>query len=106
MSFDPICGDGTANAVREAILASAVIRGMAEGGARERLLAQYRRRLTVGMQKHLALCAEYYRSGGNGLWWQAELEAMRDGFVWCGDELAALADGQFRLRGFELEPVA
>ena len=37
MAFDPICGDGTAHAIREAILASAVIRALANGGSTERL---------------------------------------------------------------------
>jgi hypothetical protein len=32
MAFDPICGDGTAHAIREAILASAVIRAIAKDG--------------------------------------------------------------------------
>jgi len=32
IAFDPICGDGTAHAVREAILTSAVIRALANGG--------------------------------------------------------------------------
>ncbi len=31
MAFDPICGDGTAHAIREAILAAAVIRALARG---------------------------------------------------------------------------
>jgi hypothetical protein len=106
MAFDPICGDGTANAVREAILASAVIRGIAAGDDPARLLAHYRNRLIAGMQKHLALCAEFYRTGGSGAWWREELDAMHAGFIWCGDELAAHAAVHYRLRGFELEAVS
>ena len=34
MAFDPICGDGTAHAIREAILAAAVVRALAKGGRR------------------------------------------------------------------------
>jgi hypothetical protein len=105
MAFDPICGDGTANAVREAILASAVIRGIAAGGDRPRLLTHYRRRLTAAMQKHLALCAEFYRTGGRSNWWGEELEAMRAGFVWCQGQLVEQPDVQYRLMGFELEAV-
>jgi flavin-dependent dehydrogenase len=42
MGFDPICGDGTAHAVREAILALAVIRGGDHG-----MPAHYEARLTA-----------------------------------------------------------
>jgi hypothetical protein len=105
MAFDPICGDGTANAVREAILAAAVIRAIAGGGDRQRLLAHYQRRLVAGMQKHLALCAGFYRSGGNGAWWRSELAQLRQGFDWCGQGLHSLAEGNYRLSGFELEAV-
>ncbi len=106
MAFDPICGDGTANAVREAILAAAVIKAVAGGGDRERLFAHYQRRLVSGMQKHLALCADYYRTGGNGIWWQSELERLREGFEWCGSTLAGLPEATYRLRGLDLEEVA
>ena len=45
MTFDPLCGDGTGNAVRESILAAAVIRAAAAGESSERLIAHYRCRL-------------------------------------------------------------
>ncbi|CAN5245007.1 hypothetical protein BH10PSE12_BH10PSE12_04260 [soil metagenome] len=41
IGFDPICGDGTAQSVREAILASAVLLAIAEGGDRQQLLTHY-----------------------------------------------------------------
>jgi hypothetical protein len=43
MAFDPICGDGTAHAIREAILASAVIRALANGGSAGDLLRTMKR---------------------------------------------------------------
>ena len=43
MSFDPLCGEGAAHALREALLAAAVIRGAAKGYSVEKLLAHYRR---------------------------------------------------------------
>ncbi len=44
IGFDPICGDGTAQAVREAILAAAVIRAIVDGGSEADLLAHYEAR--------------------------------------------------------------
>jgi len=35
VAFDPICGDGTAQAMREAILGCAVITAIGEGGDRK-----------------------------------------------------------------------
>ena len=47
MTFDPICGDGTAHAIREGILASAVIRAAGNGARIDDLLAHYEARLTA-----------------------------------------------------------
>src|SRR3954468_8662042 len=66
ISFDPICGDGTAQAVREAILAVAVVNGLVHGGDRAALLAHYEAVLTAAMRRHLVLCADFYRTGGDG----------------------------------------
>ena len=60
MAFDPICGDGTAHAIREAILAAAVIRALANGGPADELLAHYEARLTAGFHRHLTLCRQFY----------------------------------------------
>ena len=105
MAFDPICGDGTAHAVREAILASAVIRALAEGGAAVPLLAHYEARLTAGFRRHLELCRGFYHSGGTPPIWRAELDAIGRGIEWCDTRLSAGAGFRYRLRGFELEAV-
>ncbi len=101
MSFDPLCGDGTAHAVREAILASAVIRAADGGGDIAELLLHYEARLTAGFQRHLAQCLEFYSSGGSGEWWSAEAAACLEGIAWCGGRM----DGKFRYRleGLELK---
>ena len=83
MAFDPICGDGTAHAIREAILASAVIRALAKGGSQNDLLSHYEARLTAGFQRHLAQCRQFYLSGGTGPLWTSELEAIDRGLQWC-----------------------
>jgi hypothetical protein len=105
MAFDPICGDGTAHAIREAILASAVIRALAKGGSSDDLLSHYEARLTAGFRRHLMLCRQFYLSGGTGLLWTAELDAIDRGIQWCDAKLRAHASFRYQLRGFELEAV-
>jgi hypothetical protein len=105
MAFDPICGDGTGHAIREAILASAVIRGLAGGGSLDQLLAHYEARLTAGFRRHLMLCREFYLSGGTGPLWRRELDAIVQGIQWSDAKLGAHAGFRYQLRGFELEPV-
>jgi hypothetical protein len=102
MAFDPLCGDGTAHAVREAILASAVIRAIARGEEPGPLLAHYEARLTAGFEKHLAQCRGFYASGGSGAWWTAEAEAVERGLAWCGRKLKDHGPFRYRLNGLEL----
>ena len=83
LAFDPLCGDGTAHAVREAILASAAIRAVFAGAPADEVLAHYEARLTAGFERHLAYCAGFYRAGGQGAWWSAELQALERGRAWC-----------------------
>lgn len=102
MAFDPICGDGTAQAIREAILASAVIRAITNGGDRSSLLSHYETLLTGAIRRHLARCTEFYRTGGSGPWWQTELSSLADGYRWCSLKLANAGEPRYQLRGFEL----
>jgi 2-polyprenyl-6-methoxyphenol hydroxylase-like FAD-dependent oxidoreductase len=105
MAFDPICGDGTAHAIREAILASAVIRALANGGPAIDLLSHYEARLTAGFRRHLAECRQFYRSGGTGPLWRSELEAIHRGIEVCTTALANHTGFRYQLRGLELETV-
>jgi hypothetical protein len=104
MAFDPICGDGTGNAVREAILASAVIRAAARGEPADRLLAHYRLRLIAGFQRHLDLALQFYRRGNDSGWWRQEAAALQQGLVWCADQLPASPPFHYRLEGLDLKP--
>jgi hypothetical protein len=104
IGFDPICGDGAAQAVREAILAAAVVTAIAEGGDREALRTHYRSMLIAAMRRHLMLCMQFYRAGGSGPWWSAQLEALADGHAWCTRQLASLPEPRFELHGFRLVP--
>jgi hypothetical protein len=103
MAFDPICGDGTAHAIRQAILASAVIRAAASN-EKDQLLSHYQARLTAGFRRHLLLCRQFYASGGDGAWWRAELEALESGIAWCEEKLSG-ARFEYQLDGFDLQRV-
>jgi len=103
LAFDPLCGDGTAHAIREAILASAVIRAVAQGERPEELLVHYQPRLTAGFQRHLSLCREYYASGGAGPWWRSQVEDLNRGLDWCAGQMRYQAPFRYQLKGFELQ---
>jgi hypothetical protein len=105
MAFDPLCGDGTAHAVREAILASAVIGAAARGDDPVQLIAHYEARLTAGFRRHLAHCLEYYASGCGGPWWESEAESVTQGLDWCGRRLSRHGTFRYRLEGFELKAI-
>lgn len=105
MAFDPICGDGTAHAVREGILASAVIRAISDGGDEERLLCHYEARLTLGFQRHLAASLDFYRSGNGGPWWDKELSLLDQGLYWCAGKLNSHGEFCYQLAGFELRSI-
>ena len=106
LAFDPLCGDGTAHAVRKAILATAAIRAVFAGGPAEEILAHYEARLTAGFERHLAHCAGFYRAGGQGAWWCAELQALERGRAWCQDRLSQFPAFRYRLNGYQLEAIA
>jgi 2-polyprenyl-6-methoxyphenol hydroxylase-like FAD-dependent oxidoreductase len=102
MAFDPLCGDGTAHAIREAILASAVIRAVENEGSTSDFLSHYEARLTAGFRRHLDLCREFYSSGAAGPWWDAELESIERGIAWCDSRLSTHSAFRYQLRDFEL----
>lgn len=105
MAFDPISGDGVGNAIREAILASAVIKATQSNSDIDALLAHYRARLLAGFLKHLELCRQFY-AARSGEWWEAELGRLDQGAEWCRRELGSEIKFGYRLRGFELEPIS
>lgn len=102
IAFDPICGDGTAQAAREAILASAVIGGMREGGDRDALRLHFESMMIAAMRRHLRLCAQFYASGGQGEWWRAQLADLAEGFDWCTARLAKMPEPRYELHDFRL----
>ena len=105
MAFDPICGDGTANAVREAILAAAVLRAIHRGLPAGPLLEHYTSRLLSGFARHLVFTRDFYLSGERGNWWVNELDGLQSGLAWCRAQLGAVPEYNFRLDGFDLYPI-
>jgi 2-polyprenyl-6-methoxyphenol hydroxylase-like FAD-dependent oxidoreductase len=114
MAFDPLCGDGVAHAVREAILAAAVVRAISSGADEQSLLAHYRARMAAGLARHLRLAGEFYQSGHPNTWWTSQLAAMRRGEDWCAQVVSESVIGQtegkakfqYQLDGFDLRPAA
>jgi len=102
IAFDPICGDGTAQAAREAILAAAVIAALREGGDPAPLLGHYQSMLIAAMRRHLQISLSFYRSGGTSPWWRAQADALADGHAWCTARLATMPEPRFLLRGTRL----
>lgn len=100
MTFDPVCGDGTAQAVREAILAAAVIRAGPDPG----LLDHYQARLVSGFARHLSLCREFYATGYGGAWWSEETAALDRGLDWCARFRGRHPRFKYRLVDFDLQP--
>lgn len=110
IGFDPVCGDGTAMAVRAGLLAGAVAAAMAgadmpmldpgvDGAA---LIGHYRAMLIAAMRRHLAACLPFYQRGGTGAWWQDQAEALARGHAWCTRELAQAGEPRFVLAGDRL----
>jgi len=103
LAFDPLCGDGTGHAIREAILASAVLRAGARGGNVQELTTHYQTRLVAGFKRHLSECGKFYESGGVGSWWKSAVDSVHQGLAWCDNQLSNAGDFLYRLHGLELE---
>lgn len=108
IAFDPICGDGTAQAARESVLAAAVIAGIREdgdgGAGRAALLGHYQSMLLAAMRRHLQISLPFYRSGGGSPWWREQAAAVAEGYAWCTARLATMPEPRFVLRGTRLVP--
>ncbi len=103
MALDPLCGDGSGHAIREAILAAAVLRAIAKGSSPSDLLHHYESRLGAAFERHLKICEGFYSTGGAGEWWKSELDLLRRGLEFSRER--APQEWHFRLEGFDLLPV-
>ena len=77
MKLDPLSGSGAASAVRQAILAAAVVGAPSAGVPVAEALAHYARRLHDAFLDHLAHCLRYYGAAFSTPAWSAELDSMR-----------------------------
>jgi len=102
LAFDPICGDGTAQAAREAVLAAAVVAGLRDGGDPAALLGHYHAMLLAAMRRHLQMAIGFYCNGGTSPWWCEQAAATRLGYDWCTARLALLPEPRFVLHGTRL----
>lgn len=102
LAFDPICGDGTAQATREAILASAVITALGRGEDQAALITHYHSMLLAAMRRHLQLSLPFYGGAGSSPWWREQYAASRAGYDWCTAHLATMPEPRFALHGFDL----
>lgn len=105
VTFDPLCGEGTGNAVREAFLASAVVQAALAGNTPESLAAHYSSRLQQGFLRHLYICLQFYSTGGNGDFWGSECSALRQGIHALEGSLKALPAPLYRLLDRTLVPI-
>jgi hypothetical protein len=103
MSFDPVCGEGAGNALRESFLAAAVIHAMLSGEPIERLMTHYSSRLIAGFLRHLEHCRSFYATGGSHEFWRTELAALEDGIVRVRSLLSNMPPASYRLDGFRLK---
>jgi hypothetical protein len=105
LALDPICGDGTASAVRGGILAAAVgaaMTGNDPGLDCTAVLAHYRAMMIAAMRRHLTQSWPFYARGGQSPWWQAQAAALAEGHAWCTRQLAEAGEARFMLSGDRL----
>jgi hypothetical protein len=105
MSFDPLCGEGAGNAVREAFLAAALIRAGLAGADPAALANHYTMRLTQGFLRHLQICLQFYSTGGSGRFWEREGDSLRKGIQSLQAELNAMRATGFKLVDRDLVPL-
>jgi hypothetical protein len=106
IGFDPLCGDGSGHAVREAVLACAIVSHASPSTSTDELLWEYRLRLWRGFRRHLELCLHYYATGGQSDWWQTQCESLQQSLHWISGLHAPHSLGRFQLNGYTLERVA
>lgn len=106
VGFDPLCGEGTGNAARQAYLATAIVAAICKGEPVEDLLAHYASRQMHGFLRHLQICLGFYQSAGSGAFWQSEVAMLQQGIEWAGRVLKEQAKPPtHRLVGRQLEPI-
>jgi hypothetical protein len=105
VAFDPLCGEGTGNAARQAYLAAAVMGAIREGEPLQELLRHYTSRQMHGFLRHLQICLGFYQIGGTTEFWQSETALLKEGIDWAEKLLREQRPATYRLVGRHLEPI-
>jgi 2-polyprenyl-6-methoxyphenol hydroxylase-like FAD-dependent oxidoreductase len=106
IGFDPLCGEGTGNAARQAYLATALFRAACDGEPVVDLLAHYTSRQMHGFLRHLQICLSFYQSGGATAFWQGEAALLQQGIAWVERVLREEErPPTYRLVGRQLEAI-
>jgi 2-polyprenyl-6-methoxyphenol hydroxylase-like FAD-dependent oxidoreductase len=106
IGFDPLCGEGTGNAARQAYLATAVVAAARAGEPVEDLLAHYSSRQMQAFYRHLQICLGFYQTGGKAEFWRSETELLQQGIAWTQQMLREQArPPTHRLVGKQLRPI-
>jgi hypothetical protein len=77
LTLDPVCGDGTAQAMRGGLLAAATAAAIRDGLDDSAAGAHYAARLARSFAVHLAACAQTYDPAIFGPSWNDEIRAIR-----------------------------
>jgi len=102
MSFDPLSGEGTGAAVRQAILAAATVRAVLRGDDADGVLAELSLRLRLGFLRHLEMCRTFYQVKSNDSFWSRELAMLDDGISWVRKEIGEQPAPRYKLVDFDL----
>jgi 2-polyprenyl-6-methoxyphenol hydroxylase-like FAD-dependent oxidoreductase len=106
MAFDPLCGEGTGNAARQAYLATALVGAVRAGEPVEPLLAHYTSRQMQAFLRHLQICLGFYQTGGSTPFWQSETALLQQGIEWAWGAVQEQAKpATHRLVGRQLQPI-
>jgi hypothetical protein len=102
MSFDPLSGEGTGAAVRQAILAAATARALLRGDDADEVLAEFSLRMRLGFLRHLEMCRTFYQVNNRAPFWSKELAMLDDGVSWARKEIGEQSAPRYRLVDFDL----
>jgi hypothetical protein len=105
LSFDPLCGDGTGQALRCGLLAAAVIAAIKQGEPEEGCLTHYRYRLRRAMLAHLKATIAYYEIAVCRDVWRRDIEMAGQAldYIACGVPAVGSAKrASYRLQRFSL----
>lgn len=78
LTFDPVCGDGTGQSIKSALLATATLNAHVMGEPTDKLLEHYYSRHLFAFSSHLRLCADYYSTIRFPEHWRGEVARTKE----------------------------